>query len=37
MGVSMILLLVLGAAFVLVLLAFIVALVVFWDRRDGEG
>ncbi len=33
----MIRLLVLGAAFVLVLLGFIVALVVFWDRRDGEG
>jgi hypothetical protein len=33
----MLLAVVLGAAFVLVLLAFIVALVVFWDRRDGEG
>lgn len=33
----MLLAVVLGAAFVLVLLGFIVALVVFWDRRDGEG
>jgi hypothetical protein len=33
----MLLAVVLGAAFVLVLLAFIVALVVFWDRRAGEG
>jgi len=37
MSVSFVVLIVLGAAFVLVLLAFIVALVVFWDRRDGEG
>jgi hypothetical protein len=37
-SISIILLFVLGVAFVLVLLAFVVALVFFWDRRDdGEA